>query len=138
MKLFDFKLFKSKIQKTISGQTKNMNDHLKTAADMVKDPTSYSTLTYLWVLFLSICGGVVRVIRECQIGTKTWRELVFLFITECIVSAFIGVITFYLCESADFKPLYTAVMISISSYMGGRSLAVFEWLWKSRMPKMEP
>lgn len=108
-----------------------MNEEIKTATEVAKDPSSYSAATYLWVLLFAMWGGVVRVVREVIFEGKTWPQIVRIVASELIVSGFVGIITFYLCEHAEFPPLYTAAMTAISGYMGGRSLAVFEALRKA-------
>jgi len=109
-----------------------MNEELKNATDIAKDPSSYSAVTYLWVLLLAMWGGVVRVVRESIFEGKTWGQIARMVFFELLASGFVGIVTFYLCEHAGFQPLYTAAMTAISGYMGGRSLAVLEALWKIR------
>lgn len=111
-----------------------MNEELKNATEMAKDPSSYSAVTYLWVVLLAVWGGVVRAIRESLFEGKSWKEILRIVLFEMLASGFVGVITFYLCEHAGFAPLYTAAMTAISGYMGGRSLAVFEAILKKRLP----
>lgn len=108
-----------------------MNEEIRNASEIVKDPTSFSVVTYLWIVVLSMWGGVVRIIRENTFGGKTKLEIARIFLFELITSGFVGIITFYLCESAGFQPLYTAAMTSIAGYMGGRSLAVIEAIYKA-------
>lgn len=107
-----------------------MHDPVKHVGDLAKDPSSYSYVTYLWIFFVSILGGFVRVIRNSKLPGKSWREIVWIFFSEMTVSCFVGVITFYLCELAEFKPLYTAVLTSMAGYMGGRSLTILEEVYK--------
>jgi hypothetical protein len=114
-----------------------MNEELRHATEIAKDPASFSWITYTWVILLAMWGGIVRIIREVQLGDKTWKQIAAIVFCELIISAFAGVITFYLCESAEFKPLYTAVMTGVSGYMGGRSLAILETLYRARSPRGE-
>lgn len=109
-----------------------MNDELKSATDIAKDPSSYSAVTYLWVFLLAMWGGIVRIVRESLFEGKTCGQIFRIVLLELLVSSFVGVVTFYLCEHAGFEPLYTAAMTAISGYMGGRSLTVIEALWKIR------
>lgn len=112
-----------------------MNEELQAAGAIAKDPGSYSYLTYGWILFLSMCGGVVRVIREVKLGEKTWLQLAWIFVVELFTSGFVGVVTFYACEAAGIRPLVTAVMVSVSGWMGVRALSVLESIYKARGPK---
>lgn len=98
-----------------------------------KDPTSYSLLTYAWVFMLSMMGGVVSFMRKIQQGHA--RVFNFMeFVGEIVTSAFAGVITFWLCESAGMSPLITAAMVGISGHMGSRALFVIEEWLKNKFP----
>ena len=109
-----------------------MQEELKTATNVAQDPTSISVMTYVVVLILSMWGGLVRVIREVKLQGKSIPQIIGIFIAELVTSGFTGVITFYLCTSAGISPLYTAAMTAIAGYMGGRSLTVFEALYRSK------
>jgi len=108
-----------------------MQEEINRASDAVRDPLSFSYLTYMWVVFFAMWGGFVRILQELKGENRSWRELAWLFFSEMTVSLFVGVLTFYLCELAKFDRLYAVFMISISSYMGGRSLVVFKALFKA-------
>lgn len=110
-----------------------MEQELRTAGAIAKDPGSYNWLIYGWVMFLSMWGAVVRVLREMKLGEQTWRQLLFTFLREMVTSGFTGVLTFYLCEAASISPLITAVMVSISGWMGVRALAVIESVYRARI-----
>jgi hypothetical protein len=112
-----------------------MNEELRNAGDLARDPSSYSTLTYAWVLVLSLWGGMVRILREVKLGGKSWKQIVGIFFAELCVSGFAGCMTFFIFESAGVKPLYTAVFTGIAGYMGGRALTGFESLYRARFPK---
>jgi len=90
-----------------------------------KDPGNYPLLTYLWVLALSVWGGVVNNIRKVKNGTLKRFSLAEL-IGDIAISGFIGVMTFYLCEYAGFEELLTAFLVGITSHMGTKGLSVLE------------
>ena len=90
-----------------------------------KDPTSYPLLTYAWVLGLSVLGGFVSFINKLKEG-KTRAFNIAEFLGEIATSAFTGVITFWLCENAQFSPLITAALVGISGHMGSRAISLFE------------
>lgn len=75
----------------------------------------------------------MRVIREVKLGGKSWKQILGIFIAELLTSVFVGLVTFFLCESSGFKPFYTATLVSVASYMGGRALTVLEALYKARL-----
>lgn len=108
-----------------------MNDELKHATEIAKDPSSYSVVTYMWVLILSMWGGVVRMVLDINRGEKHWRQIIAFFVGEMCVSAFAGVMTFYFLESFEVRPLYTAVMTGIAGYMGGRAVSGFEAIYQA-------
>lgn len=90
-----------------------------------KDPMSYPLLTYLWVFALSMWGGVVHFIQRLKRGEAKAHNIVE-FIGEIVISAFVGVITFYLCELSEFPQILTAALVAVSGHMGTRSLFFFE------------
>lgn len=92
-----------------------------------KDPTTYSLLTYAWVFALSAWGGIVSWIRKRNNGETRPFNLTE-FIGEIITSAFAGIITFYLCESAQIAPVITAALVAVSGHMGTRAIYFAEQL----------
>jgi len=93
----------------------------KEIADAARGVLDYSWLTYLWVLLLSAWGGVASFINKVRSGTVRPFNVAEL-IGEITISGFVGVLTFWLCESAGFNELLTAVCIGVSSHMGTRGL----------------
>lgn len=116
----------------MTGAQPSMQDEIKSASEIAKDPLSISIATYAWVFFLSMWGGVVRIMREIKLGGKTWREIAFIFACELLTSGFAGLLTFFACQRAEFDPMYSAVMIGVAGYMGGRALSWFEEIYKGR------
>lgn len=102
-----------------------MNDEIKQVAELAQNPGP-SWLAYSWIAVMAILGGVVRVVRESDLENKNWKQIAFIFFAELATSLFVGLITYFLCTSAGFKEVYTAAMVSISSYMGGRALTIAE------------
>jgi hypothetical protein len=97
-----------------------------------KDPTSYQLLTYAWVMALASWGGVVSYIRRVKAGTAekfSFMEL----IGEIVISAFTGVLTFWLCELGGFPDLLTAAFVGVSGHMGSRAIALMEDSFKRKM-----
>jgi NhaP-type Na+/H+ and K+/H+ antiporter len=102
-----------------------------------KDPTTYSLLTYAWVMVLSSWGGFVSYTRKVRTGIVSRYSMVE-FIGEISTSAFTGMITFYLCEASNISPLLTAAMVGISGHMGSRAIFCFEqWLQKKAAKVVE-
>ncbi len=90
-----------------------------------KTPESYSMITYLWVLVLSVWAGMASHLHSFRLHNK--RDFDFIgFFVDILISAFVGVLTFFLCESAEIDPLLTAVLVGVSSHMGARSIYLFQ------------
>ena len=96
-----------------------------------KDPTSYPFITYAWVLGLSALGGFVSFMNKLKEG-KTRVFNIVEFMGEIATSAFTGVITFWLCENAQFSPLITAALVGVSGHMGSRAINLIEELLSKR------
>lgn len=98
-----------------------------------KDPTSYSLITYAWVMGLSVVGGLVSYMHKLRLGSPRAFSVVE-FAAELVTAGFTGVITFWLCESTNISPLMTAVLVGISGHMGSRALLLFEKHFTSKLP----
>lgn len=90
-----------------------------------KDPTSYAWLTYAWVVALSALGGFVSFASKVRDGAARKFNVVEL-LGELCTSAFVGILTFWLCEWGDVKPLLTAAFVGISGHMGSRAIFKLE------------
>ena len=86
-----------------------------------RTPFSYGWLTYVWVVMWAALGGVVSFHRKVKAGTTRWCNIAEL-IGELATSAFVGVMTFWLCEWGNIPPLLSAVFIAISGHMGSRAI----------------
>lgn len=102
-----------------------MNEEIKQVAELAQNPGP-SWFAYAWIVALAIFGGIVRVIRESEFKGKSWRQIAFIFFAELITSLFVGMLTFFICQAAEFNEIKTAIMVSIASYMGSRALTVAE------------
>lgn len=96
-----------------------------------KDPSSYPLLTYAWILLLASWGGIVNYIRKVK-SNQVERFSIMELIGEIVVSAFAGVMTFWLCELSAFPPLLTAAFVGVSGHMGGRGIALIENILKRK------
>lgn len=134
---FDSRTISVKIRPQINMAVERMNEELKQASELLRDPASVSWTQYFWVILLATWGGIVRVIREVKFSDKTWKQILVIFIAEILVSTFAGVLTFFICLNNNVTPLYTAVMTSLAGYLGGRALNVLELLYSSKISKGE-
>lgn len=100
-----------------------------------RSPETYPFETYLWVFILSVFGGIVSFKEKRKISLRFFRtENRYLnitafvlanlvaFVLDLCTSAFSGILTFYLCESANMDRLLTAALVGISGFAGGRML----------------
>ena len=99
-----------------------------------KTVADYSTLTYVWVIALSVWGGVVSWVGKVRRGEVSPMSLLELF-AEVVVAGFVGMLTFWLCEAAEMAPLLTAALVGVSSHMGTRALFQLERFFASKLPK---
>lgn len=83
-------------------------------------------LTYAWVFGLAMLGGAASFVRRVRSGQAKYSNLIEL-IGELVVSAFAGLVTFFLCQSAGFDEMLTAAFIAISGHMGTRIIFMFEF-----------
>ena len=97
-------------------------------------PKDYSWVTYLWVMTLAAWGGTVNYIRNVRAGHTRPFNLTEL-IGELVTSAFVGVLTFWLCEASGVNQLITAATVGISGHMGGRTMFIIERWLAGKFPK---
>lgn len=83
-------------------------------------------LTYAWVFGLAMLGGAASFVRRVRSGQAKYSNIIEL-IGELVVSAFAGLVTFFLCQSAGFDEMLTAAFIAISGHMGTRIIFMFEF-----------
>jgi len=90
-----------------------------------KDPSNIPLLTYSWVLMLSLLGGIASFMQKLKAGHTRVFNIVE-FIGECCISALVGMITFFLCESADVSRMKSAALVAISGHMGSKAMKLLE------------
>jgi hypothetical protein len=107
---------------------KPKNEAAMNETEFAKDPSSYSWLAYAWIVGIGALGGLVSYIRKVNAGfIHKWSIME--FIGEIVTSAFVGVLTFWICEWAKLSPLLTAAFVGVAGHMGSRCLFMFEnWL----------
>lgn len=102
-----------------------------------KDPSTYGIITYLWVGGLAAWGGLISFLRKRREGkARPWNIME--LVGELFTSAFVGIITFWLCEAAGMHPLLTAALIGVSGHMGSRAMFHFEKWAENRFPFQGP
>lgn len=83
-------------------------------------------LPYISTFFLAAWGGVVHHIQRIRTNKTlfNWRELLF----DITVSSFAGLLTYFLCQSAEIEGPQAAFLIAISGHMGTRAISSFQTL----------
>lgn len=104
-----------------------MNEELKQAVEaVVKDPTGYGWMTYLWVCLIAAWGGLVRFLNSMRERKESFSAAMVTLMTGLITSVFVGVLTFYACEIANFDKLWTAICVAVTGHLGAQAMQVFE------------
>ena len=86
-----------------------------------------------WVFIVAGAGGVVSFIQKIKSGTEKFS---FAALTgEILISAFVGVITMFFCEWANFNLWLSAALIGVCGHMGSRALFVMETLITRKIAK---
>lgn len=99
-----------------------------------KDPLSYSMLTYIWIFALAMFGGVANYVRK--MNGQAMKFSLFAMLGDLVVSAFAGLVAFFLCESAAVNPMAEAALVGMSGHMGSRSIFALEQMILSRRDRL--
>lgn len=110
-----------------------MNEEIKQAIEAAKDPSSYGWLTYLWVCLIAAWGGLVRFLNSMRERRESFWASVVTLITGLVTSVFVGVLTFYACEIANFDKLWTAICVAVTGHLGAQAMQIFEKAILSRI-----
>lgn len=104
-----------------------MNEELKQAVEaVVKDPTGYGWMTYLWVCLIAGWGGLVRFLNSMRDRKESFRDSLVTLMIGLVTSLFVGVLTFYACEIANFDKLTTALCVAGTGHLGAQAMQIIE------------
>lgn len=95
------------------------------AQSAVRSPVSYSLQEYGFVLGTALLGGLASFWIKVRKGEVPMWNLSAL-IGELCVSAFAGLIAFWLCEYMNFNPLLTSAIVGMSGHAGAKGLVWLE------------
>lgn len=90
-----------------------------------KGPLDYSLFTYIYIMAVSLWGGVVNYfykVRKGRVKKFSLSELT----ADLTASGFSGVLVFWLCEWSNSPALLTAVLVGIAGHLGGRTVFLVE------------
>lgn len=91
----------------------------------LKSPLQYSLREYGVILGIALLGGAAGWVQRVKKGEAD-ASLPAL-VGELMISAFSGLIAFWVCESFEWSPLITAAVAGMAGHAGGTGIA---WLEK--------
>lgn len=104
-----------------------MNEELKQVVEAAsKDPTGYGWMTYLWVCLIAGWGGLVRFLNAMRERKESFRDSLVTLMIGLVTSLFVGVLTFYACEIANFEKLTTALCVAGTGHLGAQAMQIIE------------
>ena len=107
---------------------------IATAQSVLKTPLSYTLREYGVVLGVAILGGIASWWGKVRRGEMAMFNISAL-IGELCMSAFAGLMAFYLCEWWGMPPLLTAAIVGMSGHAGARGLSWLESVGQRVMEK---
>ena len=98
----------------------------KIMPDKLQEATGWFSqlITWGWIIGLSSWGGAVSYLH--RVDKYNLKFNLFKLVMEILTSAFVGVLTFLLCDAASLSWEITAAMVGISGHMGTRALFILE------------
>ena len=108
-----------------------MKEEAAVAMTFGQQIASYGLLTWFWVLGFSVLGGIASFSAKVRAGESRWVNIMELM-GECLISAFVGVVTFLLTEG-HVPPAFGAALVAISGHMGTRAVALLEQVLTNRL-----
>lgn len=100
------------------------------AQAQLKSPLSYSLREYGVILGIALLGGLASWYSRVRKGETDMLNFSSL-IGELAISAFAGLISFWICESLDLSPLITAAVAGMAGHAGGNGISWLERLGKN-------
>jgi hypothetical protein len=97
-----------------------------------RDPVLFGTLTYLWVLGVSMFGGLASFIIKLNQSKDSLPigKLFIQLIGVLIVAGFVGVATFFLCQAWQLDGMYTAFAVAVSGHLGAEAIKGLTGVWR--------
>ena len=93
--------------------------------------SEYGIWGYLWILFISFWGGTVKYLTELKGKRFAWRE----WLSETIISGFVGIITAMTCQYYQVDFILTSAITGIAAHNGTRSLYLISNFLKKNITK---
>ena len=84
----------------------------------------------LWMIGVGALSGIVSFYQKVKEGKARALNITEL-VGEMLVSAFVGLITFWICRNFGVNEYLTAAGVAISGHMGARAIFIMEqWIEK--------
>ena len=96
-----------------------------------KNPLDYPLKQWMFILGLALFGGWASwwaKVRDGKVHAYNLSSL----IGELAISAFVGVVVFFVCEYMNFPPLLTAAVVGVAGHMGTKALTLIEDIAEKR------
>ena len=82
----------------------------------------------LWALAVAALGGIANFYQKVKTG-KTRAFNIMELVGEVLVSAFVGIITYWVCKGYAVNEWLTAAAVAITGHMGSRAIFIAEqWI----------
>ena len=102
---------------------------IEAAKAAVNEPFTLSNLVpTFWMVTVAALGGVANFYQKVKTG-KARAFNVMELIGEVLVSAFVGLVTFWICKGYGVNEWLTAAAVAITGHMGSRAIFIAEqWI----------
>lgn len=88
----------------------------------------------LWMAAVAALGGAVSFIQKVKAGKARAFNIIEL-IGEMLISGFVGVVTYWICQFYNVNPYLTAAGVAIAGHMGTRAIFLGEEWFEQKMRK---
>jgi hypothetical protein len=98
---------------------------------MEKEAFGYPLVTYVWVIAVAACAGLVKYLNSMQ------KFVIGRALIEIITSGFTGVMTFWICKWGNIDSTLLPFIIAVSGLMGNRAWVEFENFLRTKFPGLQ-
>lgn len=99
----------------------------------ISDPFSAKSLIpTLWMVLIAALGGVANFYQKVRMGKARAFNIMEL-VGEVLVSAFVGLVTFWICKGYGVSEWLTAAAVAITGHMGSRAIFIGEQLLEKKL-----
>lgn len=109
----------------MSAEAEGVKEALKAAST----PFSQGNLVpTLWMTAIAALGGIANFYQKVKTG-KARAFNVMELLGEVLVSAFVGLVTFWICRGYGVNEWLTAAAVAVTGHMGSRAIFIAEqWI----------